>query len=61
MLDYMTNTMNEIGSYGEGRRSVVAATSINTGEAVVMNSDLPWVDWPRAIVSSASIPAVFPH
>lgn len=60
LLDYMTATMGEIGSYGEGRRSVVAATSVNTGEEIVMNSDLPFDLWPRAVTSSASIPGVFP-
>jgi hypothetical protein len=60
LLDFMTNTLGEIGSYGEGRKSVVAATSFNTGEYVVLDSDLPWSEWPRALVSSASIPGVFP-
>lgn len=60
LLDYMTTTMGSIGSIGDGRRSVVAATSVQSGDEIVYNSDIPWADWPRAVVSSASIPAVFP-
>lgn len=54
--------MGEIGSIGKGRLTTVSATSINTGNEVQYSSDqIPWDEWPRAIVSSASIPAVFPH
>lgn len=35
LLDFLYNTLDEIGHYGEGRHSVVAATSFNTGEYVV--------------------------
>ena len=61
LFDYMKNTLAEIGSYGEGRHSVVAATSFNTGDYIVMKTDdLSFEDWPQAVVSSASIPLVFP-
>jgi len=61
LLDYMRSQINPAGKYGEGRRSIVAATSANTGEEVVYNSeDIPFEDWAQAVVSSASIPFVFP-
>jgi len=57
----MTTQLATRGKYGEGRRSIVAATSVNTGEEIVYNSeDIAFEDWPQAVVCSASIPGVFP-
>ena len=61
LFDYMVNTLADFDNYGEGRRSVVAATSFNSGEYVVMSTEmLPFNEWAQAVVSSASIPGVFP-
>ena len=61
LFEYMRDTLAPFGQYGSGRQSVVAATSFNTGEYVVMRSkDTEFSEWNRAVTSSASIPAVFP-
>lgn len=61
LLNFMADNLSFKGKYGDGRISIVAATSANTGEEVKMSSfDLPFEDWPRAVVSSASLPGLFP-
>ena len=60
LLNLVTRLLKEKGSFK--REVIVSTVDVNTGKYVQFDSKtLPFSDYPTAVVSSASIPFIFPH
>ena len=59
LLAFVTNVFEH--SHGPEKRFVASAVDVNTGSYVTFNESTPFADLPTAVVSSSSIPFVFPH
>lgn len=59
LLNLVTSFFNQYGSIK--RKTVVSSVDVNSGEYVVFDDSMPFSDFPLLVVSSASIPFIFPH